>query len=262
MERALQEIQQANLETAENKSTQKRGRKPKTSQKENVETSNESQQSSELDKRFDVPLVGTIVKDKNKAEQNEDAPIALRRSSRRAAKIQNYQEIQKDFDEPLRLNSNEDVTSKPVESAKESKKAQTQVSKSAKVAEEVEDLPILDNYDDVHKHPLVETTEPQLETTEATKNKKKNSKKASEASANTETASTKNLIRRPKPKTKAGLVAFALSQLSTLTDLMKDDSVPYSNEVTNQVKDVLHNLSSDNYKLAMFLENKRYKKSF
>ncbi len=208
--------------------------------------------------------------EQSKAEQNAEPAVALRRTSRRTTKVQNYQEQHKKaVDEPIHLASNDDFTNKPPKRSKEPKKSQVKASKTAKFAEMEEmDLASLENTVDVASRQVVEEAVELPKQVTAKANKKKDKKGQDEEAAapqaasapsvlaTTAEAATKNLIKRPKPKTKANLATFALSQLSLLTNLVKDCEAPLDSQVA-KIKDVLHNLSADNYKVAMFLENKK-----
>ena len=66
-------------------------------------------------------------------------------------------------------------------------------------------------------------------------------------------ANKENRLKPIKPKTKAKLVEFTVSQLNALNALIKENISPYTNELIGKTKTILDSLNSDNCKISMLL---------
>ena len=61
------------------------------------------------------------------------------------------------------------------------------------------------------------------------------------------------LHKSTKPKSKAKLVEYTVSQLNALNALIKENISPYTNEIVGKTKTILDSLNSDNCKISMLL---------
>ena len=244
---ALPVVQENSSETVAHSS--KRGRPAKAQKQEEHQVISEEVDTKENDN----PLV-------------ESEPVMGRGGARRAktaSKDKALQEVQ--HPEPVKKPAKK--TSKKVEpepemqkpsSKKPSKAAQREASDSEDELSPLEALP-----EPVNTDPVSEVSHQQSEETAKGKKpfvtiKSKAPKKTKAAKENEHDEEESEVVKRPKTKTKAAQVAQALAQLGTLSKLIKDNIEPYTSQAVQQIKEILHNLGSDNNRVAMFLEYKSY----
>jgi hypothetical protein len=281
MDRALKEIQPASIDQPEAViAPKKRGRKPKATQQNEAAESNQNQENE----------VETVVESHETASNvplslvdDQDPPVALRRTTRQSKRVQNFSEPSQNADECENNESMEKiVTKKPAKKSKQVEKkakttTQTNVLPEESETEELADLasgeatatPPIDDYELIRPAPVEygqaksgKGSLLKLNKTGAKKPRKKSTKKDEEndasgdettlASQETTTAAvSKNPAKRPK--TKAGQVAFALTQLKSLSKLFTN---AHTSQTVPGIKEILHSLHADNNKIAMFLANK------